>query len=61
VRRIDAIFDVERTLNGLPVEQRLALRKQHLAPLVGELEARMRCERPGSPATMRWPKRSTTC
>jgi transposase len=45
VRRIDAIFDVERTLNGLPVEQRLALRKQHLAPLVGELEARMRCER----------------
>ncbi len=45
VRRIDAIFDVERNLNGLPVEQRLALRKQHVAPLVGELETWMRRER----------------
>jgi transposase len=45
VRRIDAIFDVERTLNGLPVEQRLALRQRHVAPLVGELEAWMRTER----------------
>ena len=45
VRRIDAIFDAERTLNGLPVEQRLALRQRHTAPLVGELEAWMRGER----------------
>jgi len=45
VRRTDAIFDVERTLNGLPDEQRLALRKQHVAPLVGELEDWMRRER----------------
>ena len=45
VRRIDAVFDAERPLNGLPVEQRLALRKQHVAPLVGELEAWMRRER----------------
>lgn len=45
VRRIDAIFDVERTLNGLPVEQRLVLRQRHVAPLVGELEAWMRTER----------------
>ena len=28
VRRIDAIFDVERSINGLPVAQRLAIRKQ---------------------------------
>jgi transposase len=59
VRRIDAIFDVERTLNGLPVEQRLALHKQHLAPLVGELEAWMRCERARlsrlHPLPRRWP------
>ena len=45
VRRIDAIFDAERPLNGLPVEQRLALRQRHVAPLVGELEAWMRGER----------------
>ena len=45
VGAIDAIFDVERTLNGLPVEQRLALRQRHVAPHVGELEAWMRGER----------------
>ena len=42
VRRIDAIFDVERAINGLPAEQRLAVRQQHIAPLVAELEAWMR-------------------
>ncbi len=45
VRRIDALFDVERTLNGLPEARRLALRQEHAAPLVGELEAWLRCER----------------
>jgi hypothetical protein len=45
VRRIDAIFDVERSINGLPVAQRLAIRKQHVAPLVGALEAWMRAAR----------------
>ena len=45
VRRIDALFDVERALNGVPEDQRLALRKEHAAPLVGELEAWMRRER----------------
>ncbi|QNT68076.1 IS66 family transposase [Defluviicoccus vanus] len=45
VRRIDAVFDAERPLNGLPVEQRLALRQCRVAPLVGELEAWMRRER----------------
>ena len=42
VRRIDAIFDVERSINGLPVEQRLALRQKHVAPLVANLETWMR-------------------
>ena len=42
VRRIDAIFDVERTLNGLPAEQRLAIRQTQVAPLVNELETWMR-------------------
>lgn len=45
VRRIDALFDVERTLNGLPEARRLALRQEHAAPLVRELEAWLRCER----------------
>jgi hypothetical protein len=42
VRRIDAIFDAERTINGLPAEQRLAVRQKHIAPLVAELETWMR-------------------
>ena len=45
VRRIDAIFDVERSINGLPAEQRLTLRQTHVAPLVTELEAWMRAAR----------------
>ncbi|HSO42135.1 MAG TPA: IS66 family transposase [Rhodospirillales bacterium] len=45
VRRIDAIFNVERALNGVAEDQRLALRKADVAPLVGELEAWMRSER----------------
>jgi transposase len=45
VRRIDALFDVERALNGLSADQRLALRQQHAALLVGELEAWLRHER----------------
>ena len=45
VRRIDAIFDAERTINGLPAEQRLAVRQKHVAPLVGDLETWMRAAR----------------
>jgi len=41
-RRIDAVFDVERSINGLPAEQRLALRQKHVAPLVTDLETWMR-------------------
>ncbi len=45
VRRTDAIFDVERGINGLPAEQRLAIRRQHVAPLVTGLEDWMRAVR----------------
>ncbi len=45
VRRIDAIFDAERTVNGLPADQRLAVRKELVVPLVEALEAWMRKER----------------
>jgi transposase len=45
VRRIDTLFDLERDINGLSPEQRLAARVQRAAPLIAELEAWMRTER----------------
>jgi transposase len=45
VRRIDLIFAVEREINGLSAEQRLAVRKTRTAPLVEELQSWMRTER----------------
>lgn len=37
VARIDALFDLERGINGMPAEARLAARQQHARPLVEEL------------------------
>jgi transposase len=45
VRRIDALFDIERAINGQSQEHRLAARREHSAPLLTELEAWMRGER----------------
>jgi hypothetical protein len=45
VQRIDALFDIERAINGLPADQRLAVRWEQSAPLVAALEAWMREER----------------
>ena len=45
VKRIDALFDVEREINGLSVEKRLAARRETSAPLVAALEGWMRAER----------------
>ena len=45
VRRIDAIFDVERTINGLPIDQRRTVRQEKLAVLVTDLEDWMRSSR----------------
>jgi transposase len=45
VRRIDRIFDAERQINGLAADNRLELRRVHVAPLVAELEGWMRAER----------------
>jgi len=39
VRRIDALFDIERGCNGLGAEARLAVRREHSAPLMAELYA----------------------
>jgi len=62
VKRIDAIFAFERQINGLPSPERLAVRRQRVAPLVGDLHQWMRgpsalaCR--GMPTS---PRPSTTC
>ena len=45
VRRIDALFEIERAINGKSPEERLAARHEHSAPLVADLEAWMRSHR----------------
>jgi transposase len=45
VRRIDLIFDAERAINGMTADQRRAVRRRHVAPLVADLEGWMRAER----------------
>jgi len=45
VKRIDAIFDLERTMNGLSAERRLEERRAQVAPFVAALEVWMRTER----------------
>ncbi len=45
VRRFDMIFEWERSINGLPPAQRLAVRAIEIAPLVEAFEVWMRAER----------------
>ena len=45
VRRIDEVFAIEREINGIAAEQRLAVREERIRPLIGELEGWMRTER----------------
>jgi transposase len=45
VKRIDAIFAIEREINGRPADERLALRRERTAPLVAAFEGWMRSER----------------
>ena len=45
VRRIDALFEIERTINGQSAEKRRAVRQELSAPLVADLEAWMREQR----------------
>jgi hypothetical protein len=42
VRRIDALFEIERSINGQSAEQRRAVRQELSAPLVADLEVYMR-------------------
>jgi transposase len=45
VQRIDAMFEIERSINGQSAEQRLAVRQELSAPLVANLESWMREQR----------------
>ena len=45
VRRIDALFDIERAINGHQAPERRAVRQDQSAPLVAELESWMRDQR----------------
>ena len=45
VQRIDALFDIERSINGQPAEQRLTIRQERSAPLVAALHTWMGEER----------------
>ena len=45
VQRIDVLFDLEREINGLSADARLAIRKEKSAAVVADLHAWMRSER----------------
>jgi transposase len=45
VKRIDALFDIERGINGLAADERLRVRQRDSAPVVTSLEAWLREER----------------
>src|SRR5216684_3767300 len=45
VRRIDALFEIERSINGQSGGQRRAIRRESSAPLVADLESWMREQR----------------
>ena len=47
VTRIDALFDIERGINGQPAGRRLELRRELSAPLLADLESWMRSRRAG--------------
>ena len=45
VRRIDALFEIERAINGQSADRRKAVRQELSAPLIADLEAWMREQR----------------
>lgn len=47
VRRIDALFEIERTINGQSPEQRKAVRQTQSAPLVADLRRYLEAQRAG--------------
>ncbi|WP_433994758.1 IS66 family transposase [Bradyrhizobium canariense] len=57
VRRINALFEIKRSINDQNADQRKAVRQAQSAPRVADLEAYMReqcCQ--SSPAVTIWPR-----
>jgi transposase len=46
IRRIDALFEIERSINGQSAERRRAVRQEVSAPLVADLQSWLREQRP---------------
>ena len=61
VKRIDALFDIERGISGLCAEERLRVRQEQSAPLLAELEAWLREQRDRLSRSASLPSQSTTC
>jgi transposase len=61
VRRIDAIFAVEREINGLFSEQRHAIRQVRVAPLVTSLQQWIGANDPACRAMPMSPRPRITC
>ena len=61
VRRIDALFEIERSINGETPERRQAVRQELSAPLVADLETWIVSNAPSSHVAMTSPRRWTTC
>ena len=45
LRRIDVLFEIERSINGLAADERLRMRKEQSAPVLAELETWLREQR----------------
>jgi transposase len=45
VRRLDALFDIERTINGKDAADRLVLRQELSAPLMADLHSWLTAQR----------------
>ena len=61
VKRIDALFDIERGINGLSAEERLRVRQEQSAPLLAALETWLREQRSRLSRSASVASRSTTC
>ena len=61
VRRIDALFEIERSINGQSAERRKAVRQELSAPFVADLEAGCASNAPSSRAATMSPRPWTTC
>jgi hypothetical protein len=60
VRRIDELFEIERTINGKTPAERVAVRHERAKPLINDLEVWMRQQRDRLAPSHDSPKLSTT-